>query len=140
MKAVLSSANLLPLLDARQLSVAGEQHLTFRLDDFDKRSHSKPPVVGTYDRTTRWAKKRFTHEFKKGEGIGLNLEMLALLDREQPPPRGVRMTVDYQVLEVDWVVVLRYAQHPEYRLRFDTDEQVLIPWTAWEGREFGPPA
>lgn len=112
--------------------------------------------VGRYRHYDRVLEKRHDpdrHAHRLRRGTGLNLELVALLDRLRPQPAAVELVLDHgngpaptagRGRRLPWRTIVTYAEAAlagdrRYLLDEDVDRQVLIPYAAWNGWE-GPAA
>lgn len=122
----------LPLPDMTQLTVIRNDYfLGYR-------------KVGTIDgKILRKTVKGGHQMFKRRPGIGWNLELMAIADRANVEVLRVELTTGARY-SVAWWIAKRFAEaaiagDKRYLLRYDQDDQVLIPWDAWKGLITGPP-
>lgn len=116
-------------------------------------------VVGRYRHYDRVLEKRHDpdhHAHRLRRGTGLNLELVALLDKVRPAPAHVELVTRIGPdggghpadtgtrRRVKWSAVVAYAAAAldgdvRWLLTEDADRQVLLPYAAWNGL-VGPPA
>lgn len=104
--------------------------------------------IGMLDASTDYLTKRVQgnlHAFRRRPGVAWNLELLAVADRNGCRGLHIQVVTPEHTYEyrLPWEVVKRYALaavggDTRYLLKWDTDDQVLIPWDAWRGKHFGP--
>jgi len=92
--------------------------------------------------------KRFDpsrHAWRTSPGVGVNLEVIQTCDQHAVPPRELVLLAGPNTARVPWDVVRAYAAdvlkngaRSPYLIRADVDRQVLIPWSAFDGRDAGP--
>lgn len=113
----------------------------------------KPVRVGRYrhyDRTLEKLHEPDRHAHRLRRGTGLNLELVATLDKVRPQPARVALIIATTApagegeRTLPWATVVRYAEAAlagdrRFLLDEDVDRQVLIPYTAWNRLE-GPAA
>lgn len=105
--------------------------------------------IGTVDYSDGYLTKLVKgdlHTFRRRPGIAWNMELLAIAERHSCQGLRIILTTPEgdREYKVPWYVVERYAQAAvdgdrRYLLKWDEDDQVLIPWAAWKGEELGPP-